>query len=198
MARTDRPRTLGAIIAGGRSLRFGSDKAVALVDGRPMIAHVIDALKPQVDMLVICGHTWPETHMLADLREGRIGPLAGLETALRFASQRGFDGVLSAPVDTLPLPLDLGKRLAGPKPAVLCHQYLIGYWPVQCGPLLTRHIDSGARSLSSWVARCSARPIDETSELSNINCVSDLEGFRSTDCPECDIFSEPKSIAVDA
>ena len=175
---------LGAIIAGGRSLRFGSDKAAALVDGRPMIAHVIDALKPQVDRLVICGRTWPEIDMLADLRADRIGPLAGLEAALRFAAQHAFDGVLSVPVDTLPLPRDLADRLAGPAPAVLRHQYLVGYWPAGCGALLTHHIDSGARSLSSWIERSSANRVDEPLGMSNINRRSDLEDLLSTTGPD--------------
>ena len=35
---------LGAVIAGGRSSRFGSDKAMALWQGRPLIDHAIDRL----------------------------------------------------------------------------------------------------------------------------------------------------------
>lgn len=184
MTVTDRPRILGAVIAGGRSLRFCSDKALALVEGRPMITHVIDSLKPQVDMLVICGRTWPDIDTLADHRDGRIGPLAGLEAALCFAAQHAFDGVLSVPVDTLPLPRDLADRLAGPEPAVLRHQYLVGYWPAECGALLTRHIDSGARSLSSWIERCSAHRVDEPFGMSNINRRSDLEDLMSTTEPD--------------
>ena len=180
MAIRDRLTILGAVIAGGRSLRFGSDKAVALVDGRPIIEHVIAALKPQVDRLVICGRKWPDIDTLVDLRAGQIGPLAGLEAALRFAAQHSFDGVLTVPVDTLPLPLDLAERLGGPMPAVLRHQHLVGYWPSRCGPSLTDHLDGGARSLRSWIERCSARFIDEPFMMSNINRLRDLEVFVSS------------------
>ncbi|MBK7285215.1 MAG: NTP transferase domain-containing protein [Sphingomonadales bacterium] len=48
-----KPKILGAIIAGGKSRRFGSDKTVAELRGKPLIQHVIDGLSPQCDDLVI-------------------------------------------------------------------------------------------------------------------------------------------------
>ena len=42
-------KLLGAILAGGRSSRFGSDKAFALLNGKPLIDHVIAALAAQTD-----------------------------------------------------------------------------------------------------------------------------------------------------
>ena len=37
-------RVLGAILAGGQSRRFGSDKASASLDGKSLLDHVADAL----------------------------------------------------------------------------------------------------------------------------------------------------------
>ena len=48
-------KRLGAIIAGGKATRFGSDKAAALLNGRPLIEHVADGLREQVDALIVCG-----------------------------------------------------------------------------------------------------------------------------------------------
>src|SRR5690242_19973966 len=45
----------GAVIAGGRSSRFGSDKAEALLDGMPLVEHAAAALKPPVDAMVLVG-----------------------------------------------------------------------------------------------------------------------------------------------
>lgn len=174
---TDRRRILGAVIAGGLSRRFGSDKALAMIGGHSMMAHVVAALRPQVDGLVVCGRAWPDTEALADLREGRIGPLAGLEAALHFAAEKGFDGVLSIPVDTLPLPFNLNALLVGNHPTVLRHQYLIGYWPIYCRSRLSHHIDSGGRSLRSWVEQSLARLVDEPFAITNINRPSDLEAL---------------------
>ena len=48
-------KLLGLILAGGQSSRFGSDKAAALHQGRPLINHVADALRPHVDALAVAG-----------------------------------------------------------------------------------------------------------------------------------------------
>jgi molybdopterin-guanine dinucleotide biosynthesis protein A len=168
-------RVLGAIIAGGQARRFGSDKACVDIDGRPMIAHVIAALKPQVEQVVICGRIWPGLDAVYDLRQGRIGPLAGLESALRYAAVRTFDGVLSVPVDTLPLPHDLLGLLIGARPRALRRQHLIGYWPVGLCNLLSEHVDDGERSLSSWLARSEAEFVDEPFEMFNVNKPNDAE-----------------------
>jgi molybdopterin-guanine dinucleotide biosynthesis protein A len=167
-------RVLGAIIAGGQSRRFGSDKALAVIDGRPMITQVIEALRPQVERVAICGREWPGLLALPDLREGRIGPLAGLEAALYHAATHGFDAVLSAPVDTLPLPGDLVTRLQGRMPAVLRHQHLIGWWPIGYHSLLGEHLTRGNRAVRSWIAEAGARAVDEPFPIGNLNHPADL------------------------
>ena len=167
-------RVLGAIIAGGQSRRFGSDKALAMIDGRPMIAHVICALRPQVEAMAICGRDWLGLTSLPDLRDGRIGPLAGIEAALEHAADRGFDAVLSVPVDALPLPGGLVARLQGRTPAVLRHQHLVGWWPVACRPLLGAHLTRGNRAVRGWIAEASARTVDEPFPIGNINYPADL------------------------
>lgn len=53
-------KVLGAIIAGGLSTRSGSDKALAMIAGRPMIEHAIGSLRPQVESLILCGRSWPD------------------------------------------------------------------------------------------------------------------------------------------
>ena len=53
-------RILGAIIAGGTSSRFGSDKAAAVLHGRALLDHVVASMKCHVDTLVVVGRAWPE------------------------------------------------------------------------------------------------------------------------------------------
>ncbi|MDO7842893.1 molybdenum cofactor guanylyltransferase [Sphingomonas immobilis] len=177
-----RPRVLGAVIAGGRARRFGSDKALAMLAGRPIIEHVIEALRPQADEIVICGRAWRKIPAIADRREGRIGPLAGLEAALHYAKTADFQGVLSVPVDTLPLPRNLAAALVGDDPAVLRDQHLIGYWPITCLGLLERHIEDGGRSLGSWIGRAGARQIDGAAAMVNVNTPDDLRTLSAQEC----------------
>lgn len=41
------------IVAGGTSTRFGSDKMMTYVEGRPLIAHTVDAMVPHVQLCVL-------------------------------------------------------------------------------------------------------------------------------------------------
>ncbi|MEM2428359.1 MAG: NTP transferase domain-containing protein, partial [Candidatus Bathyarchaeia archaeon] len=43
----------GIILAGGYSRRFGTVKALIPLNGKPMIVHVVERLKPLVDELIV-------------------------------------------------------------------------------------------------------------------------------------------------
>jgi molybdopterin-guanine dinucleotide biosynthesis protein A len=103
------------ILAGGRATRMGGqDKGLIELAGRPMIAHVLAALAPQVEWLVInanrnldryAGFGWP---VVRDDDTGFLGPLAGLAAGMRAASSAL---VMTAPCDCPLLPPDLASRL---------------------------------------------------------------------------------------
>ena len=107
---------LGAIIAGGQARRFGSDKAAAQVDGRALLDHVADGLRGQVDALVVVGRDWRGMESIADRPGPDQGPLGGICAALHHAQENGFDAVLTAGCDTLPVPEDLLSRLLNSSP----------------------------------------------------------------------------------
>lgn len=173
------PRILGAVLAGGASRRFGSDKALAPLGAGPMLDHVVTTLAPQVTQLAMCGRDWDDLPTLPDAAPERIGPLAGLEAALRFAAANGFEGVLTVPVDVLPLPSDLPARLAGSGPAVFEHQWLIGYWPAGLHSPLARFLATGDRRWRAWIAHCAARRVPEPHPLHNINTRADWTAARA-------------------
>jgi molybdopterin-guanine dinucleotide biosynthesis protein A len=93
---TDRARPLvsGIVLAGGRSSRFGSDKLVAEIDGRPLLQHAIHALAEIADEVVVVGSAQGGPELLASCRVPmRIardatpdgGPLVGLIAGLEAA-----------------------------------------------------------------------------------------------------------------
>jgi molybdopterin-guanine dinucleotide biosynthesis protein A len=169
-------RILGAAFAGGRSTRFGSDKALAMIDGIRLIDHAVSALRAQADMVVVCGRPWLDLAWVEDRPTGRGGPLTGLNAALRFADEHGFDAVLCAPIDVYPLPGALAL-LAGTQCAVLCTQWTVGLWPTALGPALDRHLATGACSIRSWLDATNAALVeDERLQLRNINFADDLAG----------------------
>ncbi len=81
---------IGVILAGGSSVRMGTDKALVPVGGIPMVEWVAAALSVVVDEVVIVGRDQSLSGIPAipDLRPEPRGPLAGLVTALHNAAGR--------------------------------------------------------------------------------------------------------------
>ncbi|MBC7505964.1 MAG: molybdenum cofactor guanylyltransferase [Sandarakinorhabdus sp.] len=166
-------RILGAVLAGGASARFGSDKAMAEFAGKPLIEHVIAALAPQVETLVVVGRDWPGHARVDDLPAPGLGPIGGLAGALGHALLNGYDAVLVAPCDTLGLAADLVARLS-PGPAVAMGQRSVGLWPSSLAPALIARLSSGdSRALHIWVDAAEAREVD-CGALHNINHPDDI------------------------
>jgi molybdenum cofactor guanylyltransferase len=111
-------RIAGMILAGGLSSRMGRDKALVPLQGRPLLAHVITRLAPQVERLAINANGDPARFSTFDLpvrpdsASDRPGPLAGIGAALAFAREVGADVVAVVPADAPFLPLNLVARLA--------------------------------------------------------------------------------------
>lgn len=105
----------GVILAGGRGRRMGGrDKGLLPVDGRPLIAHIIDAILPQVGSLMISANRNLESYrafafpVVADDQGKYLGPLAGMASAMQSAST---PYLLSVPCDSPLVPPDLCARL---------------------------------------------------------------------------------------
>ena len=169
----ERGRVLGAVLAGGASRRFGSDKALATIDGRPLIDHAIAALRPVAHAIAVCGRHWPAILSLPDLRAERVGPLGGIEAALHHAHADGFTGVLVVPVDTHPLdPIGL-EKLSKKGLAVCQDQFAIGYWPVATADAVSAYLDGGGRSLRGLLTGLDAAFVGWTQPLTNYNYCDD-------------------------
>ncbi len=75
------------ILAGGRSSRFGSDKARAILNDQPLLCHVAAMLQPVASNITVVAdqndkYDDLEFRTIADHRPG-MGPLGGLDAALR-------------------------------------------------------------------------------------------------------------------
>jgi molybdopterin-guanine dinucleotide biosynthesis protein A len=102
------------VLAGGRSSRFGRDKLVAELDGRPLVHHALDAVALVADRLVLVlapdGPAPPIPAMLAARtvtvhdEVAHRGPLAGLATGLAVVTgddPRGIALVVGADMPSL-------------------------------------------------------------------------------------------------
>ncbi len=168
----------GAILAGGQSRRFGSDKADAKIGGKRLLDLVAGSLGPQVAELVVCGRAEAEYTSLADRPETGIGPLGGLLAALRYAAKNGHDAVLSTGCDAPDLPGDLGEQLCGNTAAIVESQPVIGYWPTALAATLDAFIADGGRSVYGFAERAAARSVRLKAPLANINRPQDMESYK--------------------
>jgi molybdopterin-guanine dinucleotide biosynthesis protein A len=99
------------ILAGGMGRRVGGeDKGLIELNGKPLIAHVIDIIAPQVDTLVISANRNIEQYeafsypVITDRQEGFCGPLAGIDAAFAVTDK---PYLLCVPCDTPLLPSNL-------------------------------------------------------------------------------------------
>lgn len=84
----------GAVLSGGKSMRMTEEKGLVLLGGRPLAAHVADAMRSAVDEVVIAvapglapryREALPDWVAVAEDRVSDRGPLEGLATGLRAA-----------------------------------------------------------------------------------------------------------------
>lgn len=126
------------ILAGGRSRRFGSDKARAEFDDRPLIARLAGQLSTRLDPVVVVAESagkYADLNLttIADARPGQ-GPLGGLVTALVHRQQTlGPGWCFVAACDTVAASLDTVDQLTarlqpGHTAVVFRHQHWEPLW----------------------------------------------------------------------
>jgi molybdenum cofactor guanylyltransferase len=110
-------KVTGCILAGGRSSRFGADKALVIWQGRPLLAHAIKRLLPQVDELIINTYSGAAEYLeygyplVPDRTLSFEGPLAGVLAGLEWAEKHGASHLATAAVDTPLFPENLVAML---------------------------------------------------------------------------------------
>lgn len=185
------------ILAGGRSSRMGGgDKCLLSLGGKPMIAHILDAVTPQAADILINTNSDPAPFLqygqpvLPDAISGFQGPLAGILTGMLWSRRRHPRQVhlLTVASDVPFLPDDLVTRLARSlsdqradiaiaRTADGTHP-TIGLWPVDLAQRLEHDLMEGSvRSVHQWLGgfRVACAQFDA---LANINTPDDLAACR--------------------
>ncbi len=172
----------------------GVDKGLALFNGRPMIASVIERLLPQIDQLLINANRNIEDYsrhgfrVVADAIEGFAGPLAGLERGL---AEAAHELVVTCPCDSPFLPMDLVARL---KSALDYHatDLAVAKTGTQAHPVFClvrrsahRHLRdflvAGGRKIDTWYSTLNTVEVsfdDEAEAFSNINTARELKDLE--------------------
>jgi molybdopterin-guanine dinucleotide biosynthesis protein A len=169
-----RSDVLGVVLAGGRSKRYGSDKAFAKLGGVSLLRRAARTLEPLADRVVVVAndldrHSLEGKPVRPDLVSG-LGPLGGLHTALAWAAEEAMRGVVVLATDMpfVPAPLleDLVSRLergAAVVPAShgprgfepLCAAYDVG-----CLPAIEAAVERGDRAVISFFPAVDLRIVE--------------------------------------
>ncbi len=181
----------GIILAGGLARRMGGvDKGLIPFLNKPMITHVVNQLKPQVEHMLINANREIERYealglsVIQDQIADFAGPLAGLHTGMKNAKT---DFVLSVPCDSPLLPNNLAIRLMHafqennadiaiattgeqtPPVFCLCRTNLAAD--------LEEFLIAGGRKVEDWQKKHHLTMVnfdDQPTAFSNINTIDDL------------------------
>jgi len=181
----------GIVLAGGQGRRMGGvDKGLVELAGKPMIAHVLARLAPQVGAVLINANQNLERYrafghpVIPDEVGGFAGPLAGLHAGMTQASGAL---VVTVPCDSPFLPLDLVSRLRArldkehaqlavartfdqPHPVfALARRELLAN--------LAAFLEGGGRKIDAWYAPLAVVEVgfdDEAAAFRNINTAGEL------------------------
>ena len=188
------------ILAGGEARRLGgADKALLHLCGRPLLAHVLDRLRPQIDVIALSANGDParfaafDVPVLADDEIGQ-GPLAGVLAGLDWAAAQGFDAILTAPVDTPFLPADLVAKLvrasddaARPSVAISGERLhpTVALWPVAQRATLRTALGAGERRLRMPLQGAVQVTFDgPTDPFKNLNTLDDFRAAEAAFCAD--------------
>jgi molybdopterin-guanine dinucleotide biosynthesis protein A len=189
-------RIFGVILAGGQGRRMGgADKSFVTLAGRPLICHVLDRLRPQVDSVILSANGDParfaELGCVVVPDEASQGPLSGILAALRHAAALGATHVVSTPVDTPFLPPDFVARLqaaAAHSPDGLAlartadgDHPTSALWPVSLAPALAAFLaEGGAKVIRFTDAHSAARAeFSDAMGFMNLNTPAELAAAKA-------------------
>ena len=189
---------VGVLLAGGRSQRMGGgDKCLRPLGGRPLLAHVIERVGPQLRNLVLNANGDPARFssfglpVVPDTIPGFAGPLAGVLAGMDWAAANAPEcpWIVTIPADGPFLPRDLVARLIAERDIeqadIVCalsagQRYpVVGLWPVRLRDELRRAItEEGLHKVDAWSARyrlaVAEFAVDKVDPFFNANSPEDL------------------------
>ena len=187
---------LPVILAGGKSRRFGADKAVAKLGDKSLIDYTINKLEPKfAEILVITNNpkqvSKNNIFFIKDTMSGQLGPLVGILSAMEWVknNDKNYEWIISFPCDTpffeekiidkvINSQKSSDKKLLFLKSGNKRHN-IFGLWSIELMEQLRNDINQGARKVEDWANKIGTEIVEINSESDksflNINTKLDLE-----------------------
>jgi len=187
---------LPIILAGGKSRRFGTDKAFAKLGDKSLIDYTINKLEPKFsEILVITNNPTQSSKnnifFIKDTITGQLGPLVGILSAMEWVknNDRNYEWIISFPCDTpffeekiidkvINSQKSSDKKLFFLKNGNKRHN-IFGLWSIELMEQLRNDINQGARKVEDWANKIGTEIVEINSETDksflNINTKLDFE-----------------------
>jgi len=171
-----RPRAAGYVLAGGASSRFGEDKGLVNLGGRPVLKHMIELVRSATPAVKIVGTPGKYAEFGIEVVRDRWpgeGPLGGIITALLATIEAGgrYDWNLILSCDMPFLTSDwltylLGRGLASSAQLVLASsaggpEPLCACWGTEAAGILLPAFERGVRKVMDGAGYLKAEILDE-------------------------------------
>ena len=175
------------ILCGGKSSRMqGKDKGLQSYQGKPLLTHVIDKLKSQVDDIIISANRNIDKYdtfgfpVRADITSTFDGPLAGIAAATPACKH---DWIMVVPCDMPDLPSDLVSKMSGHLSEARLitissdkRMQLVFLMHRSLTESISRYLHAGENKVMNWVASQNSTMLDleDRQAFKNINTLDQL------------------------
>ena len=192
---------LGVILAGGKSSRFGSNKADAHLGDKTLLEHTISKVEKNfLEVLIVSNNesikiNKKNVFLVKDFIKGQLGPLIGILSAMKWIEQynKKYKWIATFPCDTPFFDDSIIEKL---KNCSISNDHLLfflnsrkkrhnifGLWSLKLIDILEEDIRSNNfRKVELWADKMGVQKIEVNTEgfdkFLNINTLGDLEDAK--------------------
>ena len=187
---------LGVILAGGKSSRFGSNKSLSNLSNSKLIEHVINKINEYfLEILIVSNDSKlifndPNIKIIKDCKEGYLGPLIGVLSAMKYANQSNkYNWLITFPCDTPFFDQTIIEKMIQKTSSKKEKIFLIkekeqrhnifGAWSTSLEKILEKDLNNNFRKVDLWANKIGCnyieKDIKKENEFLNINTKEDLE-----------------------
>ena len=192
----DHNNILGAVLAGGKSQRFGEDKSQVKLNGKLLIDYILSEIIDEFKEILIVSNNqikyknYKNISLINDLKKDQ-GPLGGVLSAMKWAKEKNdkYKWISTFPVDTPFFKKDILQKFLSEIDSEESKLFFIksnntrhnifGIWSIDLMKKLEDDLNEGQRKVEVWANSVGVKVINmefiNKDPFFNINTKEDLE-----------------------